>query len=248
LYNFQHRDYSPVLGRWIQADDLGFTAGDVNLYRFVGDDPTTFLDPAGLWKLKIGGDIFFIHPNDPDLLPSDPHAHMGGPNSPFKVHLGTGQVFHGGKPTGAFVPGKVLGKLRAFARGKGLLGAVIIVALATPGIVQAGQQGGIGAAGLAAGGAAVEVGVGTATSTIVGGTILTGAAAAGTSVTVGGAAVTGIVGATGVGGAAIAVGAGGYMLGNAIGQINVGGSSIHTHIGEGIYSAAPGFFNWMFGK
>ncbi len=48
LYNFRNRDYSPTLGRWMQLDPLEFTAGDMNAYRDEGNDPLTFIDPAGL--------------------------------------------------------------------------------------------------------------------------------------------------------------------------------------------------------
>ena len=47
LYHFRHRDYSPTLGRWTSMDPLRYAAGDVNLYRYVGNTPTTFLDPSG---------------------------------------------------------------------------------------------------------------------------------------------------------------------------------------------------------
>jgi RHS repeat-associated protein len=48
LYHFRKRDYSPALGRWTSQDPLGFAAGDTNLYRFVGNSPTTVTDPSGL--------------------------------------------------------------------------------------------------------------------------------------------------------------------------------------------------------
>ena len=32
------------------GEPLGFEAGDANLYRYVGDDPTNATDPSGLWK------------------------------------------------------------------------------------------------------------------------------------------------------------------------------------------------------
>jgi RHS repeat-associated protein len=48
LYNFRHRDYSPSLGRWLQADPLGLRAGDTNLYRTEGDNSIDWLDPTGL--------------------------------------------------------------------------------------------------------------------------------------------------------------------------------------------------------
>jgi hypothetical protein len=42
------RDYSPTLGRFTANDPLGFAAGDVNLYRYVGNGPTGRRDPSGL--------------------------------------------------------------------------------------------------------------------------------------------------------------------------------------------------------
>ncbi len=45
--------YSPNLGRWLQADPTGFTAGDTNLYRFVGNSPVSATDPTGLWTWRL---------------------------------------------------------------------------------------------------------------------------------------------------------------------------------------------------
>jgi hypothetical protein len=42
--------YSPTLGRFVTKDPIGFQAGDVNLYRFVENDPTNATDPSGLQK------------------------------------------------------------------------------------------------------------------------------------------------------------------------------------------------------
>jgi RHS repeat-associated protein len=49
LYNFRNRDLSPSLGRWMQQDPIGFSAGDLNLYRDMGNDPTNLTDPRGLY-------------------------------------------------------------------------------------------------------------------------------------------------------------------------------------------------------
>jgi hypothetical protein len=46
--------YSPTLGRFITKDPSGFQAGDVNLYRFVGNNPTNATDPSGLQEQKLG--------------------------------------------------------------------------------------------------------------------------------------------------------------------------------------------------
>lgn len=55
LYHFLFRSYSPVLGRWLQRDPLGYVDG-VNLYEYLngdpikGSDPYGLLDPAGGFK------------------------------------------------------------------------------------------------------------------------------------------------------------------------------------------------------
>jgi uncharacterized protein RhaS with RHS repeats len=36
------------VGRWISEDPIGFAAGDANVYRYVGNVPTTNVDPLGL--------------------------------------------------------------------------------------------------------------------------------------------------------------------------------------------------------
>jgi RHS repeat-associated protein len=42
------RYYDAGTGRWTSQDPLGFGAGDANLYRYVGNHPTTARDPSGL--------------------------------------------------------------------------------------------------------------------------------------------------------------------------------------------------------
>ena len=37
-----------LLGRWMQENPIGFDAGDGDLYRYVGNDPTNATDPSGL--------------------------------------------------------------------------------------------------------------------------------------------------------------------------------------------------------
>jgi RHS repeat-associated protein len=48
LYDERARYYAPGTGSWTTADPLGFAAGDPNLYRYVGNDPTDMMDPSGL--------------------------------------------------------------------------------------------------------------------------------------------------------------------------------------------------------
>jgi hypothetical protein len=42
--------YDPSVGRWLSEDPAGFGAGDANLFRYVGNDPTNDSDPSGLAK------------------------------------------------------------------------------------------------------------------------------------------------------------------------------------------------------
>jgi len=47
LSYFGYRFYYPSVGRWITRDPIGF-AGGINLYAFVLNNPTNFVDPLGL--------------------------------------------------------------------------------------------------------------------------------------------------------------------------------------------------------
>jgi RHS repeat-associated protein len=49
LYYYRARYYHTDLQRFINADPLDFLAGDTNLYLYVWNNPTRFLDPLGLW-------------------------------------------------------------------------------------------------------------------------------------------------------------------------------------------------------
>jgi RHS repeat-associated protein len=47
LYDYRNRIYSPTLGRFSQPDPIGFDAGDVNWYRYVGNNAVNWRDPLG---------------------------------------------------------------------------------------------------------------------------------------------------------------------------------------------------------
>nr|WP_017326744.1 RHS repeat-associated core domain-containing protein [Synechococcus sp. PCC 7336] len=61
LYYFRARYLDPSTGQFISQDPIGFAAGDVNLYRYVGNSPLNFIDPSG--NQAIG--------SQPNLTPSD---------------------------------------------------------------------------------------------------------------------------------------------------------------------------------
>jgi RHS repeat-associated protein len=47
IYDYRNRIYSPELGRFLQTDPIRFDAGDVNLYRYVSNNPMNWVDPDG---------------------------------------------------------------------------------------------------------------------------------------------------------------------------------------------------------
>ena len=48
IYDYRNRFYHPETGRFLQIDPTGFDAGDMNLFRYCGDDPIDRSDPLGL--------------------------------------------------------------------------------------------------------------------------------------------------------------------------------------------------------
>ena len=56
LYDYRNRDYSPSLGRFIQTDPLRFSAGDMNIYRYCGNNPINASDPTGM-RCALTGDF-----------------------------------------------------------------------------------------------------------------------------------------------------------------------------------------------
>jgi len=55
LFYYRNRFYNPQIGRFISEDPVGFAGGDINLYRYVYDNPTNFTDPEGLWVVQAIG-------------------------------------------------------------------------------------------------------------------------------------------------------------------------------------------------
>lgn len=47
LYFYRARWYDPATGRFLSEDPIDFKGGDINLYAYVSNNPTRFIDPAG---------------------------------------------------------------------------------------------------------------------------------------------------------------------------------------------------------
>ena len=58
LYDLRNRFYSPDIGRFVQADPIGFRGDSTNLYRYVGNNPVDFADPSGeIWNFVAGAAV-----------------------------------------------------------------------------------------------------------------------------------------------------------------------------------------------
>jgi len=66
-----NRWYDASVGRWMSEDPMGFDAGDVNLYRYVGNNTTSCIDIFGMWKYSPGdGKYIFVSDKEGDTLQS----------------------------------------------------------------------------------------------------------------------------------------------------------------------------------
>jgi len=57
LYYYRARYYAPQLGRFLMTDPVGY-ASDLNLYAYVGNDPTDLVDPTGLYNCEEGSEEY----------------------------------------------------------------------------------------------------------------------------------------------------------------------------------------------
>lgn len=60
LYFYRARYYDPMNGRFTSEDPIGFLGMDLNLFRYVTNNPTNLIDPKGLlfWGLINAGEIY----------------------------------------------------------------------------------------------------------------------------------------------------------------------------------------------
>jgi len=52
-YDYRYRFYNPSLGRFVQPDPVGIAGNDLNLYRYVENDPVRWIDPDGLDHMNL---------------------------------------------------------------------------------------------------------------------------------------------------------------------------------------------------
>lgn len=57
LYYYRARYYDPQIGRFVSEDSLGYAAGDVNFYAYVGNNPVNANDPSGHAAMQVGGAV-----------------------------------------------------------------------------------------------------------------------------------------------------------------------------------------------
>ncbi|MGH7866814.1 MAG: RHS repeat domain-containing protein, partial [Candidatus Dormibacteraceae bacterium] len=72
-----NRDYDPVVGRYVESDPVGLTAG-VNTYAYVGSKPISFFDFFGLTQQDIDEMVCLARMRNPDIrIPNPKVADLG---------------------------------------------------------------------------------------------------------------------------------------------------------------------------
>ena len=65
LYFYRARYFSPLLGRFISQDPMGFAGSGVNVYEYAGDNPVGFTDPFGLQYTSTGPTVTTPYVGEP---------------------------------------------------------------------------------------------------------------------------------------------------------------------------------------
>lgn len=85
MYYYRARYYDPNSGRFISKDPIGFKGGDVNLYRYVGNNPINIIDPFGLHE------VHFI-PIYHTLKPTYDHLVITYDDKGIPVNISSGSI------------------------------------------------------------------------------------------------------------------------------------------------------------
>ncbi len=106
IYDYGHRFYAPALGKWLNRDLLGESAG-VNLYSFVDNDPINNWDAIGLITYRCK------KPLKSQLIDGDQRNGPDWPGNPFYheflcTRIGNNMHCYGSEPAGnaAWSPGQ----------------------------------------------------------------------------------------------------------------------------------------------
>jgi RHS repeat-associated protein len=105
------------LGRWISRDPIGYDAGDVNLYQYVGGKPTNAIDPIGFNPVSGSPLVWPFRPGD---IPSN--APPGSDRPPLIWPFNPGDIPvpqplpPGGTPSPVPKPANPLGPLAGYGK------------------------------------------------------------------------------------------------------------------------------------
>ncbi len=122
------RYYHPGLQRFISEDPIGFRGGDVNLYAYVGNQPTTFRDPFGLSQDNYAPDMHkHGAPHVDRYNPSGQNVGRYRPDGTPIEHMGKPSPRIPNSDAAKFA--KALTKLKKLMKAAGLLGIVLDILL-----------------------------------------------------------------------------------------------------------------------
>lgn len=87
IYYYRARYYDPAMGRFLSEDPIGFSSGDPNPYRYVGNNPVSLTDPLGLCSSATYVDQIEENSNwtDPNNSTNDPSPrYRTSPDEPWQ--------------------------------------------------------------------------------------------------------------------------------------------------------------------